>query len=348
MKKIAALFVLLVCLLALSVSSSEQAMRVITKQRYAGTGLFHSDKYTFGDLYGLSYLPEFRLPKSEGFIQPPTGLPAEKDIDLYIVGDSYLYSYLEPIPANYARVARVDFRRWAHVPVRAETFQSPRKKVLLIESVERNLANVLGLGHVRAVFEPTPPVDKPWWEQWNEAIKAALYHPTLESNLDFTLFNVSLLSPLKGWKATWNDRVFGRPAAEVVRSSQGDRLFMKETVGPQEMGSSFREISDAEIQRRVHEMEEIQTFYRAKGFDQVLFSFMPNPVALLDAQRGKGNQLLARIQAASAGPLTIIDPTDRLKSNAEAYFYRSDSHWNQRGARVWLDQLNEVLRGTAR
>jgi hypothetical protein len=62
----------------------------------------------------------------------------------------------------------------------------------------------------------------------------------------------------------------------------------------------------------------------------------------------KGNQFLTRIQAAGAGHLTIIDPSARLKANAHQYFYQSDSHWNQRGARVWLDQLNEVLRGAQR
>lgn len=344
MKKIAAFIVFFVCLLVLVISSSEQAMRGITKQRYAGTGLLHSDKYAFGDLYGLSYLPEFRLPKSAGFIEPPTGLPAEKDIDLYIVGDSYLYSYLDTIPDYYARVARVDFRRWAHVPTREETFHSTRKKVLLIETVERNLAHVIGLEHIRAVFEVTPPPVLPWWERWNEAIKAAIYHPTLETNLDFTLFNLALFSPLKELKARWNDRVFGRLASEVRRSKSGDQLFMNETVANREIGSSYREIPEEEVVKTVQKMKEIQDFYRAKGFDRVLFSVMPNPVSLLEAE--PGNQYVARMQAAASGEITLIDPSARLKPYAKDYFYRSDSHWNQRGARVWLDQLNEVLRGT--
>lgn len=343
MKKIVALFVFVICLLALLVSSSERGMRLLTKARYAGAGILYSDKYAFGDLYGLSYLPEFRIAKQEKFTEVPAGLPAEKDLDLYVVGDSYLYSYLDTLPDYYARVNQLDFRRWEHVPVRAEAFTSGRKKVLLIESVERNIANVIALERIRAVFEPTPPPALPWWEQWNEAIKSALYHPTLESNLEFTLFNMALFSPIKEWKATWNDRVFGRLAREVHRSKSGDRLFMQETVDVHEKGSSYREISEDEVNGTVQKMKEIQAFYLSKGFDLVLFSFMPNPVSLLEAE--KGNQYLARIQAAGAGHLTIIDPSDRLKSNASQYFYQSDSHWNQRGARVWLDQLNEVLRG---
>lgn len=343
MKKIVAFFVFVICLLALLVSSSERGMRLLTKERYAGAGILNSDKYAFGDLYGLSYLPEFRIAKQEKFAEVPAGLPAEKDLDLYVVGDSYLYSYLDTLPDYYARVNQLDFRRWEHVPVRAEAFTSGRKKVLLIESVERNIGNVIALERIRAVFEPTPPPVLPWWEQWNETIKSALYHPTLESNLEFTLFNMALFSPIKAWKSTWNDRVFGRLAREVYRSKSGDRLFMHETVDVLEKGSSYRKISDDEVKGTLQKMEEIQAFYLSKGFDLVLFSFMPNPVSLLES--AKGNQYLARIQAAGAGKLTIIDPSERLKSNASQYFYQSDSHWNQRGARVWLDQLNEVLRG---
>ncbi len=343
MKKIAAFFVFIICLLALVVSSSEEAMRALTKARYAGSGILNSDKYAFGDLYGISYLPEFRIAKQEKFLDVPVGLPAEKDIDLYIVGDSYLYSYLDTLPNYYARVNRLDFRRWAHVPVRTEDFKSGQKKVLLIESVERNIANVIALERIRAVFEPTPPPVLPWWEQWNEAIKSALYHPTLESNLEFTLFNMALFSPIKEWKSAWNDRVFGRLSREVHRSRAGDQLFMNETVDKREKGSSYREISEAEVKAIVQKMKEIQTFYRAKGFDLVLFSFMPNPVSILEADRT--NQYLASIRAEASEDLTIIDPSARLTQHAKQNFYQSDSHWNQRGARVWLDQLNEVLQG---
>jgi hypothetical protein len=342
MKKIVAFFVFIICLLALLVSSSEQGMRILTKERYAGSGILNSDKYAFGDLYGISYLPEFRIPKEEKFIEVPAGLPAEKDLDLYVVGDSYLYSYLDTLPDYYARVNTLDFRRWEHVPARAEAFTSGRKKVLLIESVERNIANVVALDRIRAVFEPTPPPGLPWWEQWNEAIKSAVYHPNVESNLEFTLFNVALFSPIKELKASWNDRVFGRLAREVHRSKSGDRLYMHETVDVRERGSSYREIPEEEVHVTVKKMEEIQAFYLAKGFDLVLFSFIPNPVSLLEAE--KGNEFLSRIQVAGAGKLRIIDPSARLKANAGPYFYQSDSHWNQRGARVWLDQLNEVLR----
>jgi hypothetical protein len=70
---------------------------------------------------------------------------------------------------------------------------------------------------------------------------------------------------------------------------------------------------------------------------------MPNPVSMLESDRT--NQYLARIRAEASGDLNLIDPSERLKMEAKRNFYQSDSHWNPRGARVWLDQLNEVLKG---
>ena len=39
----------------------------------------------------------------------------------------------------------------------------------------------------------------------------------------------------------------------------------------------------------------------------------------------------------------LIDATEGLSKNANANFFTSDSHWNQKGARIWLDQLNRQL-----
>jgi hypothetical protein len=63
MKRLLAYFVLIVLLLVLGISSSEQAMRWISKARYQKEGIFGSDKYRFGDLYGLTYLSDFRIEK---------------------------------------------------------------------------------------------------------------------------------------------------------------------------------------------------------------------------------------------------------------------------------------------
>jgi hypothetical protein len=39
----------------------------------------------------------------------------------------------------------------------------------------------------------------------------------------------------------------------------------------------------------------------------------------------------------------LIDATEELSKNAKSNFFTSDSHWNQKGAKIWLDQLNRQL-----
>jgi hypothetical protein len=39
----------------------------------------------------------------------------------------------------------------------------------------------------------------------------------------------------------------------------------------------------------------------------------------------------------------FLDPTPVLLQGGKKYFFQSDSHWNQMGAKQWLGQLNQFL-----
>jgi hypothetical protein len=41
--------------------------------------------------------------------------------------------------------------------------------------------------------------------------------------------------------------------------------------------------------------------------------------------------------------LRVLDPTQALSKNAKANFFHNDSHWNKKGAQIWLALLNERL-----
>ena len=343
MKKIAAFFVFFICLLALVVSSSEQGMRKLTKARYAATGILNSDKYAFGDLYGISYLPEFRIPKEEKFLEVPKGLPVVKDIDLYIVGDSYLYSYIQMDTANFARSKQVVFRKWSEGDAGAIVLQpTGNKKVLLIESVERNIGTLIDMLRVRAHLEgyKTPLT---WNESLNATLADALYDPLLEQNIDFTLFNFQGLSFLKSLKAQANWDLFHRTTPEVVLSRDHQFLYMKETMDSLQKGSSFYPISAEDIQELLGRMTKIEQYAQSRGFDEVIFSFIPNPVAITRTESRPTNQLIVSLSKANHGRLHILDPTQVLAKGGNSYFFKSDSHWNQQGAQAWLNQLNQYL-----
>jgi hypothetical protein len=66
-------------------------------------------------------------------------------------------------------------------------------------------------------------------------------------------------------------------------------------------------------------------------------------VSVLKTENRPDNHLIQRIKSHPDFKGKLIDATEGLSKNANANFFTSDSHWNQKGARIWLDQLNRQL-----
>lgn len=343
MKRVLAYFLCIVFLLVLGISSSDQAMRLISKQRYQDVGLLGSDKYRFGDLYGLSYLPDFRIEKDNSFVSKQYLVNHSRDLDLYILGDSYLFSYIQMDTTNFARAKQVDFRKWSEGEKAPWVIRpSKRKKVLLIESVQRNIWTVIDLPRLKSHLEQSESTLS-WDEALNATLTDALYHPNLEQNIDFTLFNMLAWSPIKSLKAQLNFSVFGRTSQDVVLSKDQQFLYMQETVDSLQKGSSYYPVRNDEIIELSARMEAIKKYGMAKGFDEVIFSFIPNPVSITQTEGRMDNQLNQKLVDANRGRFHFLDPTGVLSRGGKRYFFRSDSHWNQLGAKEWLGQLNQYL-----
>jgi hypothetical protein len=334
---------LLVLLLILGVSSSEQAMRWTSQVRYQETGILGSDKYRFGDLYGLTYLPDFRIEKDNSLLSNQYQVDHTRDMDLYILGDSYLFSYIQMDTSNFARSKQVVFRKWSDDDKSPIVIHpSKRKKVLLIESVQRNVWTVIDIllikSHLEGFKSPLP---------WNEALNAtltdAIYDANLEQNIDFTLFDFQLFSPLKSLKAQWNRALFNRIEQDVVLSKDHQYLYMKETVDSLQKGSSFYPIRTAEVNELITRMATIQKYAISRGFDEVVFSFIPNPVSITQTEGRLDNQLNQKLVDKYGERFRFLDPTPVLLQGGKKYFFQSDSHWNQMGAKQWLGQLNQFL-----
>ena len=339
MKKGIAFFVLISCSIVLLLCNH---IEWVTRMRYSTTGILGSDKYTYGDLYGMSYLPAFKYVKDNRWTAKPTGASGLRDLDLDIIGDSYLYSYVGMDTAYFPRANKVRFRKWGDVTPAFFEPKPTKNRVLLVECVERNLNSCF----VKTRIFPIRKVASqqiPFSQMVNEGVKQTLYPEKIETNLDFTLFNIALFSPFKEVKAALNLTLFGRVSSEVIVSPSDHFLFLRETVDESSPGSSFRIYQTVEIEHIVHEMSLIQTAAKAKGYTHVVFTIMPNPVSLLGFADKKQNNLIARLSKAAAGRVILVDPSDRLRPEAEQNFYTSDSHWNQRGAGIWLAQMNQFL-----
>jgi len=318
-------------------------MRWLSHERYQDAGLLGSDKYRFGDLYGLSYLPDFRLEKDTTMIRDQAPADGYRDIDLTILGDSYLFSYVQMDTSNFVRAKQVTFRRWSDSnlePLRVRS--NTNKKVLLIETVERNAWMILNIDRLKPQLEKVS-IDKPWYNSLNEFLFERIYHPQLEQNLDFTLFNLQLLSPVKSLKALINSEVFHRSSTDVAISKNGEFLYMDETVDSTQRSSSFYPITKGELHELGERIVGMNQYAKMKGFDEVIFVIIPNPVVFTNTEAKESNQLVSKLNLEFGNKVRLVDPSHTLQEGGKNYFFKSDSHWNQKGARAWLAHFNQYL-----
>ena len=355
MQKLLAFLGFIFCVLTLYLTSSNTGMKWITRDRYSRVGAFGADKYLYGDLYGLTYLSQFKKIKDTNFVSLPA-IDQKSNSDtakLFILGDSYLYSFFKEDPRYYVGINQVQFVRWS-VANPVEILPSKNKKnILLIESVERNMSGLFNLNSVKARLDRAEATNLElnarqklacFFTEIDRVIKENLYHQSLEANIEFAWFNFGFLEPLKELKADFNLNFFGRVDKEVAISKDQNFLYLAETLNPAHVGSSFSDLSEAQLKTYVSELNAIQDYYQAKGFGEVIFSIIPNPVSVLKTENKSDNHLIQRIKSHPDFKGKLIDATEGLSKNAASNFYTSDSHWNQRGAKIWLDQLNTQLK----
>ena len=355
MQKLLAFLGFIFCVLTLYLTSSNTGMKWITRDRYSRVGAFGADKYLYGDLYGLTYLSQFKKIKDTNFVSLPAIVQKSNSdtAKLFILGDSYLYSFFKEDPRYYVGINQVQFIRWS-VANPLEILPSKNKKnILLIESVERNMSGLFNLSSVKARLDRAEATNSElnarqkiafFASEIDRVIKENLYHQSLEANIEFAWFNFGFWEPLKEFKADFNLNFFGRVDKEVSISKDQNFLYLAETLNPAHVGSSFSDLSEAQLKTHVRELNAIQEYYQAKGFDEVIFSIIPNPVSVLKTENKADNRLIQRIKSHPDFKGKLIDATEGLSKNAASNFFTSDSHWNQRGAKIWLDQLNTQLK----
>ena len=93
MGKLPSFFTVGLFLIVFTISSSDGLMVKTAQYRYALDNVFGSDKYTYGDLYGLSYLPAFKVKPEAQPETKPCG--NQRNINLYAICDSYLWFFVK-------------------------------------------------------------------------------------------------------------------------------------------------------------------------------------------------------------------------------------------------------------
>lgn len=312
---------------------------------YFNSKLFPDD-YRFGDLYRLSYLPQFKESATACHEEGKSLKNDTSNVNLYIIGDSF---------AEEARVNKTDFNaskylytHWANDAY--IQLDSTKRNILILESVERAAKEHLSEDvdnfsiEKPVINEESPNLTfrKKIVQGW-EKISPVLFPPGTEERLEHTLFNYDFFLWFRELKAKMNLILFDRIEPKVILSKDKKHLYYMEEADSTHGRSAFFPVTDAQIDTFVTHANRSREKYLKAGFDEVYLSIIPNKVSVQSPDLGKYNHLIERIQTHPALEVPIIDTYDIFKKTPEKYYLKSDTHWNCTGRNVWLNIINQQI-----
>jgi len=258
---------------------------------------------------------------------------------------------------SFCGVKSYTFSRWGFdgtLEIRLDTSQI---NVLLIETVERNFRAIPQANYVNkitfskrtsqssynkgiSVIEAGLPITKEELMQFHKRI----YNPDINQNLEFNLFDYLVFTPFKEMKAWLNLKLFNRVPQEISIIDNCPFLFLRETVDPSSDLSSFKSLPDKEVNDIVIRINNVYEYYKKKGFTEVFFSVIPNPVSMIAPGYKKYNDIIRRVQNHPYLNAPMINVIDYFKHDPAMMYNSSDSHWKVNGFYIWLNTFNRRLR----
>jgi len=310
-----------------------------------------SDRWRYGDLYGLSFLHDykFELEPFKSYKKTDKQKKATNNI-LYIIGDSYLAD--KTLSGAFDIFDDVIFldRRF---PMDAIKLDSTKQNYLIMEFAERNLndydpdktqeirwtrtqlKNKVNFSGSVNPGSPSPALPTNIFDRINKVI----FNKDISRNLELLLFDDKIFTPFKELKATLNYKLFNRTDKGVAVSTDRQRLLMNITVDTAYRQSSFRRITDKELQQLAGRLNAANEYYLSIGFKKVVLAGIPNAVSVYDSNRMTYNRLLERVEKNIRFP--VISIFSQMISAPGNVYYRSDTHWNPAGLNLWIAEVNK-------
>ncbi|WP_439557380.1 hypothetical protein [Dyadobacter sp.] len=314
-----------------------QSQYLLTK---VGEWKLINDGYQYGDLYRLSNLSDFKDPRRTCTdYAPPAKAPGTRKVHLYIIGDSF---------TEAQRVGLKDFSVDAYTYVHWSDFlhvklDTTETNILLLESVERHfrqkmVSPIQVLIPDTATFrtEVAPP-------QFMNRLDDAFNATYTRDRLDAVLFQNDFFLRVKEWRADFQHHFFDRvnESVTMVNNNQDMVFYMDtDTAG---VTSSFKEVSNGEIDTMVLNLNESRKFAESIGFEHVFLSVIPNKVSVLNPDYGIYNHLIERLYTHPKLNMPTIDVLADFRRMGRSSYLKGDSHWTCAGQYLWLNKVNAEI-----
>ena len=311
---------------------------------YKSSRLFPDD-YRNGDLYHLSYLPQFKEK-----LEPCSSIKSvstNSNANLFVIGDSFTEA--QRVDKSDIKAANYTNIHWSkHADVQLDTTV---QNILILETVERTFkdhfskeVNQFTIGKSTIQAENKKSWKRILKEDILEAI--AFIFPEkdgIEQRFESSLFSYDFFLKFREIKASLNLSIFDRVEKKVVLSNDKKSIFFSEESLPTDSHSAFYPFTEQEKTLLVLNINSVREKYLQAGFNEVYLSIIPNKVSILSPNLGKYNYLIEQIQADSNLKVPFIDTFSDFRKNPSKYYLKSDSHWTCEGRNIWLNKVNEIL-----
>lgn len=351
-RKILGYIVLFAAIAVFVISSVDDLTRVLAQKKYDTKSWWGSDKYIYGDLYGMSYLPQFKIPGEKGgkIIGHDDRCQAiPKTFNIYATSDSYTWDLFKD-PANFCGADKSGYAASNFRDVLSIHLDSSKKNILVIETTERNVWTLLtDTAYLLHFVQPLKPGETPNNEASAEERKKFHFKFNMkdaDANFEFNLWDYRFLTPLKQLKARLTFNWFNRANPDVIVSPDKKYLLYEHTVDTAYTESSFKPFNNQKANDMVTGLNLVYDHYKKLGFYDVYLSVIPNPVTIL-YPRYKDlsyNQLIPKLQDNPALKLKVFDSYHLFLAHRNLQlFSRSDTHWTSVGEKLWLSAFNQQL-----
>ena len=311
---------------------------------YKSSQLFPDD-YRHGDLYHLSYLPQFKEKLPVYNSQKKDSIP--QNVNLYVIGDSF---------TEEQRVSKNDIKAENYLNVHWNNsadirLDTTKRNVLILETVERTFKDHFSVEVNNFKLDKNVKkveVAKSWKKNLKEKINevVSFIFPEkdgIEQRFEASLFSYDFFLKFRELKASINHQIFGRVEKKVILSEDKNNIFFSEESFSSDSHSAFYPFDDKEKNLLVNNINATREKYLKAGFDEVYLSIIPNKVSILSPEMGKYNQLIERVQSDLNLKVPVIDTYSEFKKNPSQYYLKSDSHWTCAGRDLWLSKVNNIL-----
>ncbi|MES1181668.1 MAG: hypothetical protein ABUL44_02625, partial [Flavobacterium sp.] len=234
----------------------------------------------------------------------------------------------------------IEYPWWRQKPAPPVNLDKAKKNVLVFEISERSLVDLdsMILMQLVKIKQGGNDDDDVFPRSASAEGEDGVFNKKINTNLEFLLFETRLFTALKELKAKINYKFFNRTSPDVFVSKNKKYLFYYQT-----KTSIQEKVSEALIEKYVTIFNNTFAYYRSKGFDEIYFSIIPNPVSVIQPDCKRYNKLIPLIQSDSNLLMPMIDIYSIFNDHKSQIYYHSDTHWNKNGFQLWINELNKKI-----